>query len=83
MPEEASEFERDRKRLEAEGMKKLKRHIDEDLEYYRSLKKHHDEAHVIETLRIEYVRRAAGAETLFPLKRLVIFNTWYPQKKAL
>ncbi len=72
---------------EAAMMKKIKHQIDEDLAYFEQQMRqketellHHFKARIVEALRGEYVKRMSTAQTLFPIKRLMVFNTWYPPK---
>lgn len=71
------------------ALMKMKANLVEDIAYFReqSMIKHDEtenefENRVVEKLREEYVKRAAGAETLYPIKRLLIFNTLYPRRKV-
>ncbi|MFZ2152061.1 MAG: hypothetical protein WAV09_03075 [Minisyncoccia bacterium] len=65
---------------------KLRKHIEGDIEYFKELHKpKFDEgaayqSRIIELLREHYVMQVAVAETTFPIRKLTLFNTWYPMK---
>lgn len=69
------------------ALAKIRKHIEEDLAYFREhnfpsvveAPKTYDQR-IVELLRSHYVMQAAVAESLFPLRKLVLFNTWYPPR---